>query len=84
MGMNLFWLAVGGFSLLVIHVLTLIILRWRMGTSVHEMLSNPRFELFLLILMLPCISQAAAFVLRGEFLFVLSSFNCSSALDFLD
>ncbi|TXG54876.1 hypothetical protein EZV62_020132 [Acer yangbiense] len=65
LGMNLFWLAVGGFSLLSIHALTLLFLRWRIGTSVHGILSVPRFELFLLILMLPCISQSAAFVLRG-------------------
>ncbi|KAL5797191.1 hypothetical protein ACOSQ2_002011 [Xanthoceras sorbifolium] len=65
LGMNLFWLAGGGFSLLIIHLLILFFLRWRIGTSVHGVLSVPRFELFLLILMLPCISQSAAFVLRG-------------------
>ncbi|KAJ7970605.1 Transmembrane protein [Quillaja saponaria] len=63
--MNLFWLAVGGGSLLLLHVLTLLFLRWRTGTPVHGILSIPRFELFLLILMLPCISQSAAFVIRG-------------------
>ncbi|WKA04151.1 hypothetical protein VitviT2T_022211 [Vitis vinifera] len=63
--MNLFWLGVGGGSLIIIHILILIFLRWRTGTSAHGILSVPRFELFLLILMLPCISQSSAFVIRG-------------------
>ncbi|XP_057982291.1 uncharacterized protein LOC131167504 [Malania oleifera] len=63
--MNLFWLSVGAGSLLTIHFLILIFLRWRTGTSAHGILSVPRFELFLLILMLPCISQSSAFVIRG-------------------
>ncbi|KAK9272044.1 hypothetical protein L1049_002413 [Liquidambar formosana] len=65
LGMNLFWLGVGGGTLLVIHLLILLFLRWRTGTPAHGILSVPRFELFLLILMLPCISQASAFVIRG-------------------
>ncbi|KAH9743466.1 hypothetical protein KPL70_003314 [Citrus sinensis] len=63
--MNLFWLGVGGGSLLIVHFLTLLFLRWRMGTSVKGMLSVPRFELLFVILMLPCISQSSAFVIRG-------------------
>ncbi|KAF8378009.1 hypothetical protein HHK36_029342 [Tetracentron sinense] len=63
--MNLFWLGVGGGSLLMTHLLILLFLRWRTGTSVPGILSVPRFELFLLILMLPCISQSSAFVIRG-------------------
>ncbi|KAM7279476.1 hypothetical protein ACFE04_006610 [Oxalis oulophora] len=65
MEMNLFWLAIGGGSLLLAHVLILLFLRWRTGTSTHGILSIPRFELLLLILVLPCISQSAAFVMRG-------------------
>ncbi|XP_030953566.1 uncharacterized protein LOC115976435 isoform X2 [Quercus lobata] len=65
MEMNLFWLGVGGGSLLTIHVLKLIFLRWRTGIPGHGILSVPRFELFLLILMLPCISQSSAFIIRG-------------------
>lgn len=68
--MNLFWLGVGGGSLIIIHILILIFLRWRTGTSAHGILSVPRFELFLLILMLPCISQSSAFVIRGKKLFL--------------
>lgn len=66
LGMNLFWLGVGCSSLLIIHFLTLLFLRWRMGAPAHGMLSVLRFALFLLILMLPCICQSSAFVIRGE------------------
>ncbi|KAA8548236.1 hypothetical protein F0562_004503 [Nyssa sinensis] len=65
LGMNLFWLSVGGASLLIFHILTLVFLRWKTRTSFHGILSVPRFELFLLILMLPCISQSSAFAIRG-------------------
>ncbi|CAK9143303.1 unnamed protein product [Ilex paraguariensis] len=63
--MNLFWLGVEGGSLLIIHALTLIFVKWRTQVSAHGTLSIPRFELFLLILMLPCVSQSSAFVIRG-------------------
>ncbi|GFS31083.1 hypothetical protein Acr_00g0015510 [Actinidia rufa] len=63
--MNLFWLGVGGVGLLIAHALILLFLRWRTRTSTHGILSVPRFVLFLLIIMLPCISQSAAFVIRG-------------------
>ncbi|KAI3861833.1 hypothetical protein MKW92_050614, partial [Papaver armeniacum] len=62
--MNLFWLGIGCGGLLISHFLVVLLLTWRTGTSVHWTLSVPRFELFLLILILPCISQSAAFVLR--------------------
>ncbi|KAL6011560.1 hypothetical protein ACLOJK_002008 [Asimina triloba] len=52
--MNMFWLGVAGSSLLTVHFLVLVLLRWRTGTSDSGILSVPRFELFLLILMLPC------------------------------
>ncbi|XP_050233814.1 uncharacterized protein LOC126682252 [Mercurialis annua] len=66
MEMNLFWLGIGGGSLLMIHILILIFLRWRIGaSSTHGILAFPRFEFLLLILALPCISQASAFVMRG-------------------
>ncbi|RZC60131.1 hypothetical protein C5167_021884 [Papaver somniferum] len=64
--MNLFWLGIGCGGLLVSHFLIVLFLTWRTGTSVHFTLSVPRFELFLLVLILPCISQSAAFVLRGH------------------
>ncbi|KAH7518902.1 hypothetical protein FEM48_Zijuj09G0220400 [Ziziphus jujuba var. spinosa] len=63
--MNLFWLGVGGGGLVILHVLIVLFLRWRTGTTAQGILLVPRFELFLLILMLPCISQSSAFVIRG-------------------
>lgn len=63
--MNLFWLGLGGGSLLIIHAGLLLFLRWRTKKPAFGILSVPRFELFLLILMLPCISQSSAFVIRG-------------------
>ncbi|KAF3948785.1 hypothetical protein CMV_025262 [Castanea mollissima] len=43
MEMNLFWLGVGGGSLLTIHVLIIIFLRWRTGIPGHGILSVPRW-----------------------------------------
>ncbi|PIA51132.1 hypothetical protein AQUCO_01100163v1, partial [Aquilegia coerulea] len=63
--MNMFWLGVAGGSLVIIHLLILLFLRWRTESLFHGILSVPRFELFLLIFMIPCISQASAFVIRG-------------------
>ncbi|XVE84161.1 hypothetical protein DITRI_Ditri16bG0147500 [Diplodiscus trichospermus] len=65
MEMNLFWLGIGVGSLLIVHFVLLFFLRWRVGTAAQGILSAPRFELLLLILMLPCISQSSAFVIRG-------------------
>ncbi|XP_028772478.1 uncharacterized protein LOC114729614 [Neltuma alba] len=62
---NLFWLGVGGGSLVLIHVSIVLFLRWRTGISPQGSLSVPRFELLLLILMLPCISQSSTFVIKG-------------------
>ncbi|XVF57778.1 hypothetical protein PTKIN_Ptkin07bG0009500 [Pterospermum kingtungense] len=63
--MNLFWLSIGVGSLLIVHFLLLVFLKWRTGTAAQGILSVPRFELLLFILMLPCISQSSAFVVRG-------------------
>ncbi|CAI0457629.1 unnamed protein product [Linum tenue] len=68
MEMNLFWLAAIAGSLLALHISIFLLLRWRTGstTSVNfGMVSFPRFEILLLIVMLPCISQSAAFVVKG-------------------
>ncbi|XP_017975918.1 PREDICTED: uncharacterized protein LOC18601011 isoform X1 [Theobroma cacao] len=65
MAMNLFWLSIGVGSLLIVHFALLVFLRWRIGTAAQGILSVPRFELLLVILMLPCISQSSAFVIRG-------------------
>ncbi|KAL9277823.1 hypothetical protein ACSQ67_024948 [Phaseolus vulgaris] len=65
MEMNLFWLGVGGGCLLLVHVFILFFLRQRTGRPPQGRLSVPRFQLFLLILMLPCLSQASTFVIKG-------------------
>ena len=66
MEMNLFWLGVGGGCLLLFHVFMIFFLRHRTGRSPQGSLSVPRFELFLLILMLPCLSQSSTFVIKGK------------------
>ncbi|KAF9625909.1 hypothetical protein IFM89_027686 [Coptis chinensis] len=63
--MNLFWLGMAGGGLLIIHTLILLFLRWRTGSTIHGTLSVPKFELFLLIFMIPCICQSSAFIIRG-------------------
>ncbi|CAN1817520.1 hypothetical protein LINPERHAP1_LOCUS28074 [Linum perenne] len=65
MAMNLFWLGVIAGSLLLLHILILLILRVRTGSSALRIISFSRFEILLVILMLPCISQSAAFVIKG-------------------
>ncbi|TKY63063.1 hypothetical protein E2542_SST12928 [Spatholobus suberectus] len=65
MEMNLFWLGVGGCCLLLVHVFMIFFLRQRTGRPPQGSLSVPRFELFLLILMLPCLSQSSIFVIKG-------------------
>ncbi|CAN0924685.1 hypothetical protein LINGRAHAP2_LOCUS34330 [Linum grandiflorum] len=65
MAMNLFWLGVITGSLLVLYIFIMLLLRWRTGTSALRIISFPRFGILLLILLLPCISQSAAFVIKG-------------------
>ncbi|RDX85024.1 hypothetical protein CR513_33843, partial [Mucuna pruriens] len=65
MEMNLFWLGVGAGCLLLFHVFMIFFLRHRTGRPPQGSLSVPRFELFLLILMLPCLSQSSTFVIKG-------------------
>lgn len=62
---NIFWLAVICGSLILLHILLLLFLRWRTKTPLHGALSFPRFELFLLVLALPAIAQACAFIISG-------------------
>lgn len=79
--MNLFWLGVAVIGLIVMHSLILLFLRWRTGKSVHGSLAIPRFELFLVIFMLPCIGQSSAFIIRGTvFLYKDHPFLCSNLL----
>ncbi|BBN01488.1 hypothetical protein MPTK1_2g07770 [Marchantia polymorpha subsp. ruderalis] len=62
---NMFWLGAVGGGLILLHVLLLLFLRWRTKTSVRGALTVPRFELFLLVLAIPCMCQASAFIIRG-------------------
>lgn len=59
--------AVGG-GLILLHIVLLLFLKLRTKTSVRGALTIPRFELFLLILAVPCMCQASAFIIRGTFL----------------
>ncbi|KAH7857150.1 hypothetical protein Vadar_009631 [Vaccinium darrowii] len=66
---SMFWLAVISGSLMLLHSVLLAILRLRKKNSEREgsygALILPRFEIFLLILALPCICEASAAVIRG-------------------
>ncbi|PSR95878.1 Pre-neck appendage protein [Actinidia chinensis var. chinensis] len=66
---SMFWLAVVSGSLLLIHGLLLLILRFRKKNSEKKgsygALIFPRFEIFLLILALPCICEASATLIQG-------------------
>ncbi|KAK9108488.1 hypothetical protein Syun_024499 [Stephania yunnanensis] len=62
---NHFQCSSGGWIIIPGRYLILFLLKWRVGTPVHGILSFPRFELFLLMLALPCICQSSTFLLRG-------------------
>eukprot|EP00249_Psilotum_nudum_P010726 c22723_g1_i1 orf=973-2448(+) len=62
---DMFWLGIFGGSLALLHILILLLLKWRMRTKLRGAVLLPRFELFLLILALPCICQASACLIRG-------------------
>lgn len=65
----MFWLAVLGGSLLLLHVLLLLILKFRKTKTekqkIYGALVLPRFEIFLIILALPCVCEASAALLKG-------------------
>ncbi|XP_063947909.1 uncharacterized protein LOC108218960 isoform X2 [Daucus carota subsp. sativus] len=66
---SMFWLAVLGGSLLLLHVLLLLILKFRKTKTekqkIYGALVLPRFEIFLIILALPCVCEASAALLKG-------------------
>ncbi|XP_062025753.1 uncharacterized protein LOC133742079 isoform X1 [Rosa rugosa] len=66
---SMFWLAVISGSLILVHVLLLFILKLRKKSSERQRgygaLTFPRFEIFLVILALPCIFEASAALVRG-------------------
>lgn len=65
----MFWLAVIGGSLVLLHILVLLLLKFRKKNSVKQReygaLTFPRFEIFLTILALPCICKASVALLIG-------------------
>ncbi|KAL6281096.1 hypothetical protein ACE6H2_017977 [Prunus campanulata] len=66
---TMFWLAVICGTLILLHVLVLFILKMRKKNSEMQSsygaLTFPRFEIFLVILALPCIYEASAALVRG-------------------
>ncbi|XP_020098257.1 uncharacterized protein LOC109717023 [Ananas comosus] len=69
-GRNMFWLAVIGGGLVLLHATILFVLRLRKNDSEKQRdfgaLVFPRFEVFLIILALPCVCQASAALIRGR------------------
>ncbi|WOL18428.1 hypothetical protein Cni_G27223 [Canna indica] len=69
-GRNMFWLAVIGGGLILLHVAILGILKLKNKDSEKKKevgaLVFPRFEIFLILLALPCICQASATIIKGK------------------
>ncbi|XP_073261119.1 uncharacterized protein [Populus alba] len=66
---SMFWLAVIGGSMILLHAILLFILKLRKGNTEKQRdygaLTLPRFEIFLAFLALPCICVASASLVRG-------------------
>ncbi|KAD2806044.1 hypothetical protein R6Q59_028973 [Mikania micrantha] len=65
---SMFWLAVMSGGLIVLHILFLLILRLRKKKEKENTCVSiifPRFEIFLLILAIPCVSAASSSLLKG-------------------
>ncbi|KAL9243139.1 hypothetical protein vseg_017064 [Gypsophila vaccaria] len=68
-GRGMFWLAVISGSLILLHIVILVALKLRKSRAKftsYGALVLPRFELFLLILAIPCICQAATALMKGR------------------
>ncbi|CAL9068770.1 unnamed protein product, partial [Musa banksii] len=68
-GRNMFWLAIFGGGLTLLHVAILCLLKLRRDSEKQEeygALVFPRFELILVMLALPCICQASAALIKGK------------------
>lgn len=61
----MFWIGVVGGALILMHILMVLFLRWRTRGPIRGALTIPRFELYLLILIIPGLCQASAFAIRG-------------------
>ncbi|KAJ6688194.1 TRANSMEMBRANE PROTEIN [Salix koriyanagi] len=66
---SMFWLAVIGGGMILLHAILLFILKLRKGKNEMQRdygaLTLPRFEIFLTFLALPCICKASASLVRG-------------------
>lgn len=65
---SMFWLAIIGGSLILLHVILVMILKFRKQNKEKQSygaLIFPRFEIFLLVLALPCICEASAALIKG-------------------
>lgn len=69
-GRNMFWLAVFGGGLILLHAAILWTLKFKRKNSEKQTefgaLVFPRFEIFLIFLALPCMCQASAAIIRGK------------------
>ncbi|XP_024025314.1 uncharacterized protein LOC21397720 isoform X2 [Morus notabilis] len=67
---SMFWLALIGGSLVLLHVLPLFFMKLRKKSSEnrkgYKALTFPRFEIFLIILALPCLSDVSAALVKGK------------------
>lgn len=89
----MFWLAVIGGSLILLHALLVLVLKIRKKSSEKQgsygALVFPRFEIFLIILVLPCICEASASLVKGtltdyDFSYATTGFmNSNGIKDFL-
>lgn len=86
----MFWLAIIGGGLILLHALLLLILKYRKKSSEKQRgygaLTFPRFEIFLVILALPCVCKASTSLVKGELyihfsLSIIDIDSKSSALD---
>ncbi|XP_011621994.1 uncharacterized protein LOC18430488 isoform X2 [Amborella trichopoda] len=69
-GWNMFWLAIIGVGLMLLHFLLLLLLKWKGNSMVGKQKDYGavvlwRFEIFLIMLALPCMCQAAAALMKG-------------------
>lgn len=66
---SIFWLAIIGGSLILVHIFLLLVLKLRRNYSrvkTYGALVLPRFEIFLMILAVPCICYASAAIIKGK------------------
>jgi hypothetical protein len=73
----MFWLAVIGGGFVFLHMTFLLMFAIRKKESQKQKdfgaLILPRFEIFLIVLALPCICQASTAIIRGELFLVLTN-----------